>query len=266
MRRAFEYCLMFDKAVLSHAEILELTAGCVMHEGLTSLSLGLSGMPAAAEDVMTSRDVALAEATGGRLHMMHLSTAGSVNIVQRAKRRGVHVTAEVTPHHFSLTDECLRTFDTNFKMNPPLRGADDVAAVIEGLRDGTIDVIASDHAPHAPEKKLQEIDQAPFGIIGLETMLGLCVTKLIEPGHLDWPQLLAKMTVRPAEILGIPRGTLQVGAAADITVIDPTAEWVVRTEDFLSQSTNSPFVGWTLRGRADTVIVGGRVKFQRNGC
>ena len=206
MRRAFEYCLMFDKPMLNHAEVRELTQRGVMHEGLVSLVLGLPGMPAAAEDVMTSRDIALAEATGGRLHIMHVSTAGSVDALRRAKRRGVRVTTEVTPHHFTLTDECLRTFDSNFKMNPPLRGQEHVEACIAGLADGTIDVIATDHAPHAKEKKMQELDQAPFGIVGLETSLGLVVTKLIEPGHLDWPTALGKMTHQPGPDPGHRQG------------------------------------------------------------
>jgi len=263
MRRAFEYCLMFDKPILNHAEIRELTQGGVMHEGLVSLVLGLAGIPAAAEDVMTSRDIALAEATGGRLHVMHVSTLGAVDILRRAKRRGVRVTAEVTPHHFTLTDECLRTFDSNFKMNPPLRGREHVEACIAGLVDGTIDAIATDHAPHAKEKKMQELDQAPFGIVGLETTLGLVVTKLIEPGHLDWPAALAKMTCNPARILGIPKGTLALGADADVTIIDPDVRWKVDPREFRSKSSNTPFAGWELRGRAEVVIVGGRVKFSR---
>ncbi len=263
MRRAFEYCLMFDKPVLNHAEIRELTSRGVMHEGLTSLILGLSGIPAAAEDVMTSRDIALAEATGGKLHIMHVSTANSVDALRRAKSRGVRVTAEATPHHFTLTDECLRSFDSNFKMNPPLRGREHVQAVIAGLADGTIDVIASDHAPHAKEKKMQELDQAPFGVIGLETSLAVVITELIEPGHLDWPTVLRKMTVNPARILGIPKGTLQLGADADITIIDPKARWTVDPSKFLSKSSNTPFAGRELTGRADLVMVGGRVKFQR---
>ena len=263
MRRAFEYCLMFDKPVLNHAEIRELTAQGVMHEGLTSLILGLPSLPAAAEDVMTSRDIALAEATGGRLHIMHVSTINSVDALRRAKSRRVRVTAEVTPHHFTLTDECLRSFDSNFKMNPPLRGREHVEAVIAGLADGTIDVIASDHAPHAKEKKMQELDQAPFGVIGLETSLGLVITKLIEPGHLDWSAALSKMTINPARILGIPKGTLQLGADADVTVIDPKARWTVDPSKFFSKSSNTPFAGWELTGRADMVIVGGRVKFRR---
>lgn len=263
MRRAFEYCLMFDKAVLNHAEIRELTQRGVMHEGLTSLILGLSGIPAAAEDVMTSRDIALAEATGGCLHIMHVSTINSIDALRRAKARDVRVTAEAAPHHFTLTDECMRTFDSNYKMSPPLRGSEHVEAVIAGLVDGTIDVIASDHAPHAKEKKMQELDQAPFGIVGLETSLGLVITKLIEPGHLDWPMVIRKMSLNPARILRIPKGTLQVGADADITIIDPNVRWTVDAEKFRSKSKNSPFVGWELTGRADTVIVGGRVKFQQ---
>lgn len=263
MRRAFEYCLMFDKAVLNHAEIRELTQGGVMHEGLTSLVLGLAGIPAAAEDVMTSRDIALAEATGGRLHIMHVSTVNSIDALRRAKSRNVRVTAEATPHHFTLTDECLRTFDSNYKMNPPLRGREHVEAVIAGLADGTIDVIASDHAPHAKEKKMQELDQAPFGIVGLETSLGLVITKLIEPGHLDWSSAIRKMSLNPARILGIDKGTLQIGADADITIIDPEARWTVDPSKFRSKSANTPFGGMELIGRADVVIVGGRVKFRR---
>jgi dihydroorotase len=264
MRRAFEYCLMFDKPVLNHPEIRELTEHGVMHEGLTSLILGLSGMPAAAEDVMASRDIALAEATGGRFHLMHVSTAGSVDVVRRAKRRGVRVTTEATPHHFTLSDECLRSFDSNFKMNPPLRGKEHVEAVIAGLADGTIDVIATDHAPHAKEKKMQELDQAPFGVIGLETALGLVVTKLIRPGYLDWSSAIQKMTINPARILGVNKGTLAIGADADITIINPDVRWKVDPTQFRSKSTNSPFIGWELTGRAETVILAGRVKFKRN--
>lgn len=263
MRRAFEYCLMFDIPVMNHAEVLELTKGGVMHEGATQLVLGLGGIPAAAEDVMTTRDIALAEATGGRLHVMHVSTGGAIHAIRRAKRRGVRVTAEVTPHHFTLTDENLRTYDSNFKMSPPLRGQGHVDACIEALGDGTLDVIATDHAPHAKEKKMRELDQAPFGIVGLETALGLVVTKLIEPGHLDWPSALAKMTINPARILKLPKGTLAVGADADVVVIDPTVRWTVEAGDFRSKSGNSPYLGWELTGRATTVIVGGKVKFER---
>lgn len=261
MRRAFEYCQMFDKPILNHAEVRELTQGGVMHEGLVSLVLGLPGMPAAAEDVMTSRDISLAHATGGRLHIMHVSTAGSVELVRRAKNRGVRVTTEVCPHHFTLTDECLRTFDANFKMSPPLRAREDMLACIAGLKDGTIDVICTDHAPHAREKKMRELDAAPFGVVGLETALGIVSTCLVQAGHLDWPTAIEKMTINPARILGIPKGTLKIGADADVTIIDPAARWTVDLHKFRSKSSNTPFAGWELTGRADTVIVGGRVKY-----
>ena len=265
MRRAFEYCLMFDKPILNHPEVRELTRDGVMHEGLVSLILGLQGMPAVAEDVMTSRDIALAESTGGRIHLMHISSSGSVEFVRRAKARGVRVTTEVCPHHFTLNDECLRSFDSNFKMSPPLRSQKHVDACIAGLADGTIDVICTDHAPHASEKKMRELDQAPFGIVGLETALGLVITKLIEPGHVDWPSAIAKLTINPARILGIDKGTLREGADADITIIDPTTHWTVRSEQFKSKSTNTPFDGWVLHGRADTTIVGGKVKYRAPG-
>ena len=186
MRRALEYLLMFDKPLLSHPEVRELSGDGVMHEGLVSTVLALPGMPADAEAVMTSRDISLAESTGGRIHMMHISAAGSIDLIRRAKSRGVRITAEVSPQHFSLTDESLRSFDSNCKINPPLRGQQHVDACIAALKDGTLDVIASDHQPQAVEKKMQELDQAPFGVIALETTLALVITKLIRPGHLDW--------------------------------------------------------------------------------
>jgi dihydroorotase len=260
MRRALEYCRMFDKAVLSHSEDLELTRGGVMNEGFESMRLGLRGMPAAAEEIMVYRDIALAELTGGRLHILHVSTAGSVELIRRARQRGVQVTGEACPHHFTLTDRCLRGFDSNFKMAPPLRTEADVRAVIEGLKDGTLAVIATDHAPHAPEKKMRELDQAPNGIIGLETLIPTCVVSLIEPGHLTWPQLIEKLTINPARVLGIDRGTLRPGADADVTVIDPAVEWTIDPSQFRSKSRNCPFAGWKVRGRAQTVIVSGEVK------
>jgi dihydroorotase len=260
MRRALEYCRMFDRAVLSHCEDLDLTRGGVMHEGFESMRLGLPGMPAAAEEVMVHRDIALAELTGGRLHILHVTTAGSVDLIRRARKRGVRVSGEACPHHFTLTDECLRTFDSNYKMAPPLRTRDDVQAVIEGLKDGTLEVIATDHAPHAPEKKMRELDQAPNGIIGLETLLPISIMSLIEPGYLSWPQLVEKLTVHPARILGIDRGTLKPGADADVTVIDPTIEWTINPREFKSKSRNCPFAGWKVRGRAHTVFASGEVK------
>ncbi len=261
-RRALEYCLMFDKPLLSHAEVTSLTKSGVMHEGLVSLQLGLRGMPVAAEDVMVAQDITLTEITGGRLHVMHVSTEGAMGLIRRAKQRGIRVTAEVTPHHLTLTDETLKTFDPNFKMSPPLRSREHVEACIEGLRDGTIDVIASDHAPHAAEKKMRELDQAPFGIIGLETMLPIVVTKLIKPGLLDWSSAIEKLSTNPAKILGLtngtqPKGTLKIGADADITIIDPDKTWTVKAEDFHSKSKNSPYLGWELTGKAVAVFVGG---------
>lgn len=263
MRRALEYSQMFNKPILNHAEVRELTRGGVMHEGLVSMILGLPGMPAVAEDVMTSRDIALAEATGGRIHIMHVSTAGSVDLIRRAKQRGIRVTTEVCPHHFTLTDECLRKFDANYKMSPPLRDQQHVDACIAGLVDGTIDVICTDHAPHSLEKKMRELDQAPFGIVGLETALALVITRLVEPGHLDWSTALAKMTSNPARILGLDKGTLRLGAEADVTIIDPLVCWRVDPARFRSKSKNTPFADWELRGWAETVIVGGRIKFTR---
>ncbi len=263
MRRALEYCRMFDKAVLSHCEDLDLTRGGVMHEGFESMRLGLRGMPAAAEEVMVHRDIALSELTGGRLHILHVSTAGSVDLIRRARQRGVRVSGEACPHHFTLTDKCLRTFDSNYKMAPPLRTDADVQALIAGLKDGTLEVIATDHAPHAPEKKMRELDQAPNGIIGLETLLPICVLSLIEPGYLTWPQLIEKLTTNPARILGIDRGTLRPGADADVTLIDPAAEWTIDPHQFQSKSRNCPFAGWKVRGWAHAVVVGGVVKFER---
>jgi len=262
MRRAFEYCRMFDKAILAHEEVLELSRGGVMHEGQVSMALGLKGMPAAAEEVMIGRDIALAEVTGGRLHVMHVSTAHGVELIRQAKLRGVRVTAEACPHHFTLTDESLRGFDSNFKMSPPLRTAADVEGIINGLVDGTIDCIATDHAPHAPEKKLLELDRAPFGILGLETAVGLCVTRLIDAGHIDWLRFVDAISRLPAQILGVNRGTLRPGAVADVTLIDPSLQWQVDVSTFASKSINSPFDGWTLKGRAVATIVAGRVKYR----
>lgn len=262
MRRALEYCRMFNKAVLSHSEDLDLTRGGVMNEGFVSLQLGLPGMPAAAEEVMVHRDIALAELTGGRLHILHVSTAGSVDLIRRARKQGIAVSGEACPHHFTLTDECLRSFDSNYKMAPPLRTQHDVEAIIEGLKDGTLEVIATDHAPHAPEKKMRELTQAPNGIIGLETLLPICVKALIEPGHLTWPQLIEKLTIHPAKVLGIDRGTLKPGAIADVTMIDPRTEWTIDAEKFKSKSRNCPFHGWSVRGRAKAVLIRGQVKYE----
>jgi dihydroorotase len=265
MRRALEYSKMFDKPIMQHCQVPELTVGGVMNEGFESMRLGLGGMPAAAEDIMVARDIRLAEITGGRLHIQHISTARSVELVREGKRRGVRVTAEACPHHFTLTDERLRSFDSNYKMNPPLRTWSDVEAVIGGLKDGTIEIIATDHAPHAPEKKMRELDQAPFGIIGLETLIPITVHGLIEPGHLTWPEAIRKLTINPAQLLGIPKGTLRPGADADVTIIDPEARWTIDPSQFRSRSRNTPYGGWEVRGRAHTVIVGGDVRYTLGG-
>ncbi len=265
MRRALQYAKMFDRCIMQHCQVLELTAGGVMNEGFESMKLGLGGMPAAAEDIMVARDIRLAEITGGRLHIQHISTERAVELVREGKRRGVNVTAEACPHHFTLTDDRLRTFDSNYKMNPPLRTKADVDAVIGGLRDGTIDLLATDHAPHAPEKKLRELDQAPFGIVGLETLIPITVVGLIEPGHLTWPEAVRKLTVEPARLLGIPKGTLRPGADADVTIIDPDSPWTVDPSAFHSKSRNTPYGGWEVRGRAHTVIVAGEVRHTLGG-
>jgi dihydroorotase len=263
LRRALEYCLMFDKPILDHPEVPELSHGGVMHEGVTSMVLGLAGMPAEAEDVMTARNLRLAESTGGWLHLMNISSAGSIELIRRAKARGVRITAEICPHHFTLTDESLRRFDANCKVNPPLRSAADVEACIEALADGTIDCIASGHAPRAAEKKMLELNLAPFGMSTIETALGLVVTRLIAPGRLDWPSALAKLTINPARALGVDKGTLRVGADADVTIIDPDIRWTVRPEQFLSKSGNTPLAGWELQGKAVAAIVGGEFRSPR---
>lgn len=260
MRRALEYSCMFDRALLSHSEDPDLSRGGIMHEGYESMHLGLPGIPAAAEEVAVHRDIALAELTGGRLHILHVTTAGAVDLIRRARLRGVRVSGEACPHHFTLTDRCMRTFDSNYKMAPPLRTEADVKAIIAGLADGTLEVIATDHAPHAPEKKMRELDQAPNGIIGLETLLPICIKALIEPGILTWPQLIEKLTINPAKVLGINRGTLRAGAIADVTLIDPNVSWTIDVAEFKSKSRNCPYHGWKVRGRAYAVVVGGKIK------
>lgn len=262
MRRALEYCQMFDKAILCHCEDLEMTKGAVMNEGVESMRLGLRGYPAAAEEVMIHRDIQLAEMTGARLHILHVSTAGGVDLIRRAKARGVRVTGEACVHHFVLTDACLRTYDSNFKMSPPLRTQADVDAIIAGLRDGTLDVIATDHAPHAPEKKMRELDQAPNGIIGLETLVPISIKALVDTGHLTWSQWIAKLTINPARVLGIKKGSLQPDADADVTIIDPNQVWTIDPTQFKSKSRNCPFAGWQVRGRAAATLVGGTVRYR----
>ncbi len=261
MRRAMEYALAFDLPVVDHCEDLHLAEGGCMNEGLVSTELGLPGIPAAAEDIMVARNLALAELTGARLHLAHISTAGSVRMVREAKARGIRVTAEACPHHFSLTEEVCRGYNTHAKMNPPLRTWQDVQAVKEGLRDGTIDVIATDHAPHAPQEKQQEFAEAPFGIVGLETALPLTLA-LVEEGVLTLDAAVAKLTVEPAKAFGLAKGTLAPGADADVTLVDPQAQWEVDPTRFRSKSRNTPFAGWKVKGRVTTTLVNGRVVYE----
>ena len=258
MRRAMEYSKIFDIPVISHCEECTLSDQGAMNEGFVSTELGLRGIPAAAEEVMVSRDIALAGLTGCRVHIAHVSTGGSVRMVREAKARGVKVTAETCPHYFTLTEEAVRGYNTLAKMNPPLRTAEDVAAIKQGLKDGTIDVIATDHAPHAMDEKSVEFDHAPFGIVGLETAVGL-VFKLVHEGVLSMSEAVRKLSFNPASILKINKGTLSVGADADITIIDPNVEWTVDSSQFKSKSRNTPFEGWKLKGRAVQTIVGGRL-------
>lgn len=263
MRRALEYALVVDLPVMVHEEEPSLSGGC-MHEGETSLRLGLKGIPSSAEDVMVYRDIVLAEAIGARLHIAHISTEGSVRAVREAKARGVKVTAEATPHHFTLTDEAVKGYDTNAKMAPPLRGERDRLAVIEGLRDGTIDAIATDHAPHALVDKEVEFDRAANGVVGLETALGLTL-RLVDQGELTLMQAIERLTIGPARAFKLDLGALHVGAVADLVVIDPKAEWTVRPEKLLSRSKNTPFGGWTLRGVVRRTFVAGREVHRAEG-
>ncbi|HZN34194.1 MAG TPA: dihydroorotase [Pirellulaceae bacterium] len=262
LRRALEYCLMFNKPILSHPEARELSQGGVMHEGRVSLVLGLTGMPPAAEDVMTSRDIRLAEATGGRLHLLNVTSAVSIDLIRRTKSRQVPITAAVCAVHFALTDELLRSFDARYKLNPPLRSQQHVEACLAGLKDGTIDVIASGHSPRAAEKKMQELDLAPFGMSALETTLALTITRLIEPGHLDWITALAKLSTNPARVLGLKKGTLRPGADADVTIIDPRVRWTVDPARFCSKSASTPLAGQELHGWASHTIVAGEVRYR----
>ena len=263
MRRAMEYGCMFDLPVLSHCEDRVLAGNGVMHEGAVSTVLGLPGVPAAAESAIVYRDIQLAALSGAHLHVQHVSTAETVNLLRRAKDQGVKVTAETCPHYLTLTDEAVKGYDTNTKVNPPLRPAPDVEAVRNGMRDGTIDAIASDHLPQHGADKEQDYLAAPPGMIGLETSVGLAL-RLYHDGLLTLPQLVAAYTSRPARILGLPHGTLRIGEFADITLIDPEREVEVDAGALNSRSHNTPFLGWRLRGAAMATIVGGRIIWERS--
>ncbi len=264
LRRALEYARMFDMAIIDHCEDPALTGEGVAHEGFIAAVLGLRGIPAAAEEVMVSRDIALAELTGGHAHIAHLSARGSLRAVRDGKARGVHVTCEVTPHHFTLTDERLSaplSYDTNLKMNPPLREAADRDALVAGLADGTVDAIASDHAPHHYDEKHVEFDRAPFGIVGLETTVSLALDRLVHAGVVSIGRLVELLSVNPARILRVPGGTLEPGGPADITILAPDAATTVDPTRFQSLSRNTPFGGWTLKGAVAATLVGGRLAY-----
>ncbi|MFZ5644447.1 MAG: dihydroorotase [Bacillota bacterium] len=263
MRRAMQYAAMLGMTVISHCEDPGLVSGGVMNEGYTSTRLGLKGIPATAEEVMVARDALLSELTGCRIHIAHVSTAGSVRIIREAKLRGVPVTAEVTPHHFTLTDSAVAGYSTATKVNPPLRGEADVAALKEAIADGTIDVIATDHAPHTAEEKDAEYDRAPFGVVGLETAVGLVWTELVAKGVIGPARAVAMMTVNPARILGLKPALISPGSVADITVIDPELSEKVDPETFLSKGRNTPFAGRELKGLPVMTIVGGKIVYHR---
>ncbi len=260
--RAMRYLSMFDRLFIQHCEDPSLSGNGCMNAGPVATRLGLPGIPAAAEIVMVQRDITLASQVGIRYHVAHISTAGAVELVRQAKRCGQRVTAEVCPHHLLLTEEACHGYDTNYKMKPPLRTQADVDACRQGVRDGTIDCLVTDHAPHGKESKEYEFADAPFGIIGLETAVPLFIRALIEPGLITWPAMIAAMSTRPAELLGVPGGTLRVGQPADVTLIDPDLEWTVDVEQMRSKSRNSPFDGWKVRGRAVGTLVDGTWRYR----
>ncbi len=262
MRTALEYAKTFGVPVADHCEDPTLAHGA-MHEGLVSTRLGLKGIPSAAEEIMVARDIILSELTGGHVHLCHMSTRGSVDLIRRAKEKGLRVTAEATPHHFALTHERCEGYDTNAKMNPPLREVADRDAIRSALQDGTIDVIASDHAPHHYDAKERAFSEAPNGIVGLETAFGIGMRELVEPGLLSLPNLIERMSTMPARIFHLPGGTLAVGAPADVVVLDPEVRWTVEASQFNSKSANSPFLGEELIGRAELTLVDGRPVFER---
>jgi dihydroorotase len=264
MRRALEYASMFGIPVIDHCEDPSLKGDGVAHEGPTAAMLGLKGIPGAAESIMVERDISVAELTGGRVHIAHMSARQSLRAVREGKARGVNVTTEVCPHHFLLTDQALATgdgYDTNFKMNPPLREEADRAAMMAGLVDGSIDVIATDHAPHHADEKALEFDRAPFGIVGLETAVSLCLDRLVHAGVISMNRMVELLSPNPARALGLPGGTLAEGAPADITILAPDAPVIVRASAFKSKGRNTPFDGWTLKGAVAATIVGGRVVY-----
>lgn len=263
MRRAVEYARMVGLPVLDHCQDYNLVGHGVVHEGYWSTLLGLPGWPAAGEEAIVARNILLAELCNHPIHCQHISAAGSVRLIREARARGVKISGEVCPHHIALTDEAIQSFDTNFKMNPPLRAREDVEAILDGIADGTLSILASDHAPHAAFEKEVEFDQAPFGIVGLETELGLFIDLLVHKHRkIDIVRLIEMFTVEPAKLLGLNAGTLSLGANADVTLIDPELEWTVKIDNFQSKSRNSPFDGWNLKGRTVRTIVNGKTVWQ----
>ena len=265
MRTALEYARSFGIPVIDHCEEPTLALGGVMNEGIVSARLGLRGIPSEAEEIMVIRDILLARRTGGHVHLAHMSTKGSVELIRWGKERGIRVTAEVCPHHLDLTEEAIGAYDTNAKMNPPLRTAEDVAVLREAVKDGTIDLVATDHAPHHYDEKEREFADAPFGIVGLETALSVVVTRLVVPGIIDIPTLVDRMSTTPARLFHLEGGSLRRGAAADVTVFDPEREWIVDPSAFRSKGRNTPWGGARLRGRTACTIVGGRVVYRDEG-
>ncbi|MGH7957547.1 MAG: dihydroorotase, partial [Opitutaceae bacterium] len=261
MRRAVEYAKMFDLPVMDHCQDYSMTQGAVMNEGVMSTRLGLRGWPNAAEDLIVARNVILSEYTGAHIHLQHISSKFSVDVIRRAKQRDARITAEATPHHIALTDDALATYDPNFKMNPPLRTEDDRRALIDGLRDGTLDIIATDHAPHTDYEKDKEFDYAPNGILGLETALPVTLGILVRENKFKLPFVIDLMTRRPARLMNLPGGTLASGSPADICIFDPAEKWRYDARAGFSKSSNSPWSGKTLTGRVKNTIVGGRVVF-----
>jgi dihydroorotase len=262
MRLALEYCQSFGIPVANHCEDPGLSRGGSMNEGVVSTRMGLTGIPNVAEDVMIARDLMLAELTGGRLHIQHVSTRRGVELIRAARERGVAVTAEATPHHLTLTDEAVDGYRTEAKVNPPLRSASDVEAVRGGVADGTLDIIATDHAPHHYDEKEQAFEDAPFGLVGLETALGLVLTHLVDEGVITLSQMVERMSTAPARAFHLPGGTLAPGGAADVTVFHPTEAWTVAPDRFRSRSRNTPFAGWKLQGRPRLTVVGGRIVWE----
>ena len=263
MRLAMEYAKMVGILLIQHCEDHMLSSGSVMNEGVTSTLLGLKGDPGLSESVIVARDIELARYLDSRIHFAHMSLKRSVELIRTAKAQGVKVTAEATPHHFTLMEDELKSFNTSAKVNPPLRAREDIEALKAALKDGTIDCIATDHAPHAREDKEKDLDHAPCGIIGLETAVGLTVTELVEPKVLSWPQMAEKMSFAPAKIMGFKnKGVIKSGMDGDLTIIDPEAEWIVCEEEFVSKSNNSPFIGRKLKGRVAATICAGKIAFQ----